>query len=80
VRKLKELVDILSETEIDYTKDIEIVVLKELRIVTSEISDSRNESHIRHSLADVIMITLLAILDNANEWLEIEVFARTKGK
>jgi hypothetical protein len=36
-KKLKELVDIFSENKIDYTKDIDVVVLKELKIVVSDV-------------------------------------------
>ena len=42
--------------------------------------DYRHPSYTRHLLGDIIMIVLFAVLGNANEWGEIENFAKRKEK
>lgn len=44
------------------------------------VEDYRHQSYIRHPLASIIMIVFFAVLANANEWAEIEVFAKKKEK
>ena len=44
------------------------------------VKDYRHQSYVKHQLCDIIMITFFAILGNANEWEEIESFARKKEK
>lgn len=70
-KKLQEIKDIFDEENIDFKLFDEGPVLIELREKLGIITDKRHESYIKHNLVDVIMITLLAILSNANEWLEI---------
>lgn len=77
-RKLQELKDIFEENDIDFTLFDDVSVLKELREKLGIITDKRHESYIKHNLLDIIMITLLAVLANANEWIEIEAFAKSK--
>jgi len=76
-KKLQEIKEIFEENEIDFTLFDDVVVLKELRERLGIITDTRHESYIKHNLLDIIMITLLAVLANANEWLEIEHFGKT---
>lgn len=79
-KKLQEIKDIFEENEINFTLFDDVAVLKELREKLGIITDKRHESYIKHNLLDIIMITLLAVLSNANEWIEIEVFAQSKEK
>jgi predicted transposase YbfD/YdcC len=79
-KKLQELKGIFQENEIDVELFDDVTVLKELRERLDIITDTRHESYIRHKLLDVIMITLLAVLANANEWIEVECFAKKKEK
>jgi len=44
------------------------------------VPDYRHPSYTRHLLGDIIMIAFFAILGNANEWGEIESFAKKKEK
>lgn len=44
------------------------------------VPDYRHPSYVKHLLGDIIMITFFAVLGNANEWGEIESFARKKEK
>ena len=73
-KKLQELKNIFEENEFNFELLDDVTVLKELREKLGAISDTRHESYVKHNLIDVIMITLLAILANANECVEIEYF------
>lgn len=42
------------------------------------VPDYRHPSYVKHLLGDIIMIAFFAVLGNANEWGEIESFARKK--
>jgi hypothetical protein len=77
-KKLQEIKNIFKENEIDFTLLDDVGVLQELRSKLGIITDTRHESYVKHNLLDIIMITLLAVLANANEWLEIEHFGKIK--
>lgn len=77
-KKLEEIKEALDGRTLDEIEKIDICVLKEMRETMSDISDPRHESYVRHKLADIIMITFFAVLAGADEWLEIEVFAKKK--
>ena len=44
------------------------------------VKDYRHQSYIRHPLVSIIMIVFFAVLANADEWAEIETFAKKKEK
>ena len=78
-RKAKKLIELGEKLEghvIDEIEKVDVVVLEELSERLNEISDPRDEAYVRHKLGDIIMITLFAVLTNANEWLEVEVFGK----
>lgn len=50
--------------------------MDEIMIYVSEIEDRRQEWKIAHQLVDIVMIVLFATLANADDWHEIEIFAR----
>ena len=41
------------------------------------IEDSRQQSKVRHKMKDIIVIVLFAMLANADDWVEIEIFAKS---
>jgi predicted transposase YbfD/YdcC len=49
-------------------------------IFFSTISDPRNGNHKRHLLLDIIILTILAVICNADSWESIEMFGRIKEK
>lgn len=55
-------------------------VIEKIKEYADAVRDYRHPSYVRHLLGDIIMITFFAILGNANEWGEIESFARKKEK
>jgi predicted transposase YbfD/YdcC len=77
-RKLLEMQELFEEHEIDFTMFDDEEVVKQLMERISSVNDIRHESYIRHKLIDIIMITLFAVLSNANEWAEIEEFGKAK--
>ncbi len=41
------------------------------------IEDNRQQTKVRHKLKDILVIVLFATLANANDWVEMELFAQT---
>lgn len=77
--KITELQTLFSGNNISAeTIELNDDLIFELKKRAGTIKDYRNESYTRHLLVDVIMIMFFAMLSNANEWGEIEVFAKSK--
>lgn len=55
-------------------------LILEIKKHADMVPDYRHPSYTRHLLGDIIMIVFFAVLGNANEWGEIESFARRKEK
>ena len=79
-KKLNEIRDMFEEHDFSIVDEEDVTVLKELRIEMGEISDKLDSSYVRHQLGDIIMITLLAVLSDADEWVEIEMFGKAREK
>ena len=79
-KQVTELQEILGGQRIEEAEALDVKILVEIRSELTEVSDPRDASYVRHSLADVILIVLLAVLSNADEWKDIEIFARSKEK
>lgn len=45
-----------------------------------ELEDPRMNRTKRHSLSDILVITICAVICGADEWTEIELFGKSKGK
>ena len=77
--KLKVLHDLFEENNIHPNlmegNDALIEAVKEN---AGTVKDYRHQSYIRHPLVSIIMIVFFAVLGNANEWGEIESFAKRK--
>lgn len=56
------------------------VLIRMIKKNADTVKDYRHPSYTRHLLGDIIMIVFFAILGNANEWAEIESFAKKKEK
>lgn len=50
--------------------------MKELLEWMDYIEDARQQNKVRHSLKDILVIVLFATLGNADDWVEIEIFAK----
>ena len=79
-KKLVQLREMFEEYDFEVTEQEDVTILKELHLRMSEISDHRDTAYVRHELGDIIIIALLAVLSNADEWLQIEIFGKTHEK
>lgn len=50
--------------------------MKTLLDYVSTVTDSRQEKKVLHKMMDIIMIVFFAMLANADDWVEMEVFAK----
>lgn len=79
--KLEALSKIFQENEI--TPEMlegNGTLIEKIKKQAEAVPDYRHPSYIRHLLGDVIMIVFFAVLGNADEWGEIESFAKKKEK
>ena len=79
-QKLVELREMFDEYEFEVEDVEDVTVLKEMHMRMGEIYDPRDQAYVRHELGDVIMIVLLAVLADADEWLEVEAFGKAHEK
>ena len=79
--KLESIQEMLKENGIS-TKNIELNtnLIDKIKKNAESVQDCRHASYVKHKLSDIIMIVFFAILANANEWGEIESFAKRKEK
>ena len=54
--------------------------MEEIMIYITGIEDRRQEWKVLHALVDIVVIVLFATLANADDWHEIEIFARNNEK
>ena len=79
--KLEALQQMFSENNITPdTIEKSDALISEIKKLAERVPDYRHESYIRHPLCSIIMIVFFAVLANANEWSEIESFAKRKEK
>lgn len=77
--KLTALQNLLEEHQISMeTIERNDTIIQELKKKAEAVPDHRHPSYTKHLLSDIIMITFFALLANANEWGEIESFAKSK--
>jgi predicted transposase YbfD/YdcC len=79
-KKLMQLREMFEECDFEITEQEDVTILKQLHIRMSEISDQRDTAYVRHELGDIIIIALLAVLSNADEWQKIEIFGKIHEK
>lgn len=75
--KLKNAQEIIKEYALS-CGDFDEKELIRLRNETEEFKDTRHQSYVRHRIGDVVVIVFLALLSEADEWKEIELFAKKK--
>lgn len=73
-KKLEEIRNMVKELDINY-EEIDLSVLNNFVTITKKLDDSRVQYKIRHNMSDIVIITLLGLLANANTWNEIHCFA-----
>ena len=78
-KKLEEIKDMVKDININYDK-LDLSVLNNFTAIAKRLNDSRVEYKIKHKMSDIVMITSLAILANADTWEEIYQFAISHEK
>lgn len=79
--KLKVLHETFREHDISAdTIELSDALIEKIKKIAEAVPDYRHPSYTRHLLSDIIMIVFFAVLGNANEWGEIESFAKKKEK
>ena len=73
-KKLEEIKNMVDGLDIDY-ENIDLSVLNNFITITKKLDDTREQYKIKHNMSDIVIITLLGILANANTWNEIHCFA-----
>jgi hypothetical protein len=61
-------------------ENVDIESLRDLREAFESLEDKRFEPYVEHLLSDIVMITLIGALANADEWSQIAAFAVAKGE
>lgn len=79
--RLEALHDVFNENGISPdTVELNDSLIRDIKKYADAVPDYRHPSYTRHLLGDIIMIVFFAVLGNANEWGEIESFAKRKEK
>lgn len=79
--KLQALQDIFEENDISAEMmEQNDSLIEKIKGYADTVQDYRHPSYVKHLLGDIIMITFFAILGNADEWGEIESFAKKKER
>lgn len=79
--RLEALHNIFEEYEISPdTIELNDSLIQSIKKHADAVPDYRHPSYTRHLLGDIIMIVFFAVLGNADEWGEIESFAKRKEK
>ena len=69
----------VKELNINY-EEIDLSVLNNFVTITKKLDDKRVQYKVKHNMSDIVIITLLGILANANNWIEIHCFAVSHEK
>lgn len=72
---LKNISEKLPKLEID-VKAIDLDIIKNLKIKLLDTSDERHSSYTIYSMIDILIITILAILADCDEWTQIVMFTK----
>ncbi|MDR3325408.1 MAG: transposase family protein [Spirochaetaceae bacterium] len=76
--KGEEIRTLMKGLPADAIDSIGIEPLKELREQFESLKDARFQPFVERRLSDIVMITLIAVMAEADEWVEIGMFAKAK--
>lgn len=77
--RLEALQDVFKENNISAGSiEKNDALIYKIKGYAETVADYRHQSYVRHPLVSIIMIVFFAVLANADEWSEIEVFAKKK--
>jgi hypothetical protein len=78
--KIQEIRELMEEYGVSCIENIDIESLRDLREVLESLEDKRFEPYVEHLLSDIVMISLIGVLANADKWSEIAAFAVAKAE
>ena len=64
-KKLEEIRNMVKELDINY-EEVDLSILNNFVKITKKLNDTRVQYKVKHNMSDIVMITLLGILANAN--------------
>jgi predicted transposase YbfD/YdcC len=76
--KIKEIRGMLGRLAPAVIEGIRPEPLRELAEVFGAMPDQRHQSYVEHKLGDIVLVTLLAVMSGADEWVKIGIFAKAK--
>jgi predicted transposase YbfD/YdcC len=76
--KIQEIHNVFIDYGIDAIENISIEALIDLRNTLDSLEDKRFEPYVEHLLSDIVLITVIGVMANADEWGEIAIFAEIK--
>ncbi len=78
-KKLEEIKNMFRDVDIDFNC-INDNAINDFITIIKKTKDDKYQPNTRHLMSDIIMITFFAIISKANEWIEIEAFAKKEEK
>ena len=78
-KKLEEIKNMFRDVDIDFNC-INDNAINDFITIIKKTKDDKYQTNTRHLMSDIIMITFFAIISKANEWIEIEAFAKNEEK
>ena len=78
-KKLEEIKNMFRDVDIDFNC-INDNAINDFITIIKKTKDDKYQPNTRHLMSDIIMITFFAIISKANEWIEIEAFAKNEEK
>lgn len=73
-KKLEEIKEMVKNININYD-EIDLSTLDNFVRIAKRLNDSREQYKVKHKMSDIVILTLLGLLANANTWTEIYCFA-----
>ena len=78
-KKLEEIKNMFRDVDIDFNC-INDNAINDFITIIKKTKDDKYQPNTRHLMSDIIIITFFAIISKANEWIEIEAFAKNEEK
>jgi predicted transposase YbfD/YdcC len=76
--KIEEIKGLMRGLPDDTLKDVGIEPLQDLREQFETLQDTRFQPFVEHLLSDIVMVTLIVVMAEADEWIAIGMFAKAK--
>ncbi|MDR2797438.1 MAG: ISAs1 family transposase [Treponema sp.] len=78
--KIQEIRELMEKYRVTCIENVDIASLRDLREVFESLEVKRFEPYVKHLLSNIVMITLIGVLANTDEWSQIAAFAAAKAE